>query len=265
MTASRSASAPSTATCAACAPSWPPSEGSLSRPSTALATALPLTSPGAATPQGLRLSAVTRELGSEMRSRPRPRLWMVFAAVGTLALFLLVGGLAWVRLYDDQLIRQTESELIAQAVVVAEVFAGELHGGASAGPAGELAPILPAPEDPPASQEQPDPEARKAGEALNATLQRVRRSTLSGIRVLDAHGVLVASSSTQLGSTYADREEVQRALRGEPNAVLRRRLRDPGDAPLASISRDAGVRVWVAIPVVDDGQVRGAVLASRTP
>src|SRR5882724_4447213 len=267
MTASRSASAPSTATCAACAPSWPPSEGSLSRPSTALATALPLTSPGAATPQGLRLSAVTRELGSEMRSRPRPRLWMVFAAVGTLALFLLVGGLAWVRLYDDQLIRQTESELIAQAVVVAEVFAGELHGGASAGPAGELAPILPAlrasspvlpaPEDPPASQEQPDPEARKAGEALNATL--------SGIRVLDAHGVLVASSSTQLGSTYANREEVQRALRGEPNAVLRRRLRDPGDAPLASISRDAGVRVWVAIPVVDDGQVRGAVLASRTP
>ena len=200
---------------------------------------------------------------------------MVFAAVGTLALFLLVGGLAWVRLYDDQLIRQTESELIAQAVVVAEVFAGELHGGASAGPAGELAPILPAlrasspvlpaPEDPPASQEQPDPEASKAGEALNATLQRVRRSTLSGIRVLDAHGVLVASSSTQLGSTYANREEVQRALRGEPNAVLRRRLRDPGDAPLASISRDAGVRVWVAIPVVDDGQVRGAVLASRTP
>jgi len=68
---------------------------------------------------------------------------MVFAAVGTLALFLLVGGLAWVRLYDDQLIRQTESELIAQAVVVAEVFAGELHA-ARRGTGGELAPILPA-------------------------------------------------------------------------------------------------------------------------
>jgi signal transduction histidine kinase len=200
---------------------------------------------------------------------------MVFAAVGALALALLVGGLAWVRLYDDQLIRQTEGELIAQAIVVAEVFAGELHGGGSAGSAGEQVPILPAlrasspvlppPEDPPASTMPPDPEARKAGDALNVILQRVRRSMLSGIRVLDARGVLVASSGTQLGLTYADREEVQRALRGEPNAVLRRRLRDPSDAYLASISRESGVRVWVAIPVIDDGHVRGAVLASRTP
>jgi signal transduction histidine kinase len=200
---------------------------------------------------------------------------MVFAAVGALALALIVGGLAWVRLYDDQLIRQTEGELIAQAIVVAEMFGGELHGRGPVGPAGEQAPILPAlrasspvlppPDDPPASTLPPDPEALKAGEALGPILQRVRRSTLSGIRVVDAHGVLVASSSTQLGSTYADREEVQRALRGEPNAVLRRRLRDPSDAPLASISRDAGVRVWVAIPVIDDGHVRGAVLAARTP
>src|SRR5882724_12971650 len=157
MIASSSASALSTATCAAYERSSQRSAASPSRPSTALVT-------------GLR------------SIRARPRLWMVFAAVGGLALTLLAGGLAWVRLYDNQLIRQTESELIAEAVVVAEVFAGELHGGASAGPAGELAPILPAlrasspvlpaPEDPPASQEQPDPEARKAGEALNATLQR---------------------------------------------------------------------------------------------
>jgi signal transduction histidine kinase len=200
---------------------------------------------------------------------------MVFAAVGALALALLVGGLAWVRLYDNQLIRQTETELIAQAVVVAEAFAGELRGGASQEPVGDLVPILPtlrasspvlpAPGDPPATALPPDPEARRAGEALNAMLQRVRRSTLSGIRVVDAQGVLVASSGPQLGSTYADREEVQRALRGEPNAVLRRRLRDPSDTPLASISRDAGVRVWVAVPVLDGGRVRGAVLASRTP
>jgi signal transduction histidine kinase len=202
---------------------------------------------------------------------------MVFAAVGALAFALLVGGLAWVRLYDDQLIRQTEGELIAQAIIVAEMFVSGLHGGGSAGPTstGDPAPILPAlrasspvlprPDDPPASTVPPDPEARKAGEALNATLQRVRRSTLSAIRVLDTQGVLVASSNAQIGSTYADREEVQRALHGEPNAVLRRRRRDSSDAPLASISRDAGVRVWVAIPVVDSGKVRGAILVARTP
>ena len=200
---------------------------------------------------------------------------MVFAAVGVLAFALLAGGLSWVRLYDDELIRQTETELIAQAVVVAEAFADGLHA-APAPPGGpDLAPILPtlrasspvlpAPSDPPAAPVAPDPEARRAGEALNALLQRVRRSTLAGIRVLDSQGILVASSGTQLGTTYADREEVQRALRGEANAVLRRRLRDPADASLSSISRDAGVRVWVAIPVIDGERVRGVVLASRTP
>lgn len=200
---------------------------------------------------------------------------MVFAAVGALALVLIVAGLAWVRLYDDQLIRQTEGELIAQAIVVAEMFASELHGGGALGTEGEQAPILPSlrasspvlppPEDPPASTLPPDPAALKAGEAISPILQRVRRSSLSGIRVVDERGILVASSGTQPGSTYADREEVKRALRGEANAVLRRRLRDPSDAPLASISRDAGVRVWVAIPVIEVGRVRGAVLAARTP
>src|SRR5438132_1315781 len=164
MMASSSASALSTATCAAYERSSQRSAASPSRPSTALVT-------------GLR------------SIRARPRLWMVFAAVGGLALTLLAGGLAWVRLYDNQLIRQTESELIAEAVVVAEVFAGELHGGGSPEAAGDLVPILPtlrasspvlpAPDDPPASAVPPDTDARKAGEGLNAMLQRVRRSTLS--------------------------------------------------------------------------------------
>jgi signal transduction histidine kinase len=214
---------------------------------------------------------------------------MVFAAVGALALVLLVGGLAWVRVYDDQLIRQTEGELIGQAVVVAETFAKELRG--RVGPAygaprteawpfpterdADLSPILPtlrasspvlpAPFDPPAARQPADPEARRAGEALSPLLQRVRRSTLSGVRVVDARGVIVASSGTNLGASYADRDEVQRALRGAPATALRLRLRDPDDAPLHSLSRNAGVRVWVAIPVIEGDRVWGAVLASRTP
>src|SRR5258708_10923315 len=116
MAASLSARAPSTATCAACAPRSRLSADSPLRPSTVLVTALPST-------------------------RTTLRLWMVFAAVGTLALALLVGGLAWVRLYDDQLLRQTEGQLIAEAIVVAEVFACELHGGRSAGPPGAQCPL----------------------------------------------------------------------------------------------------------------------------
>src|SRR5258708_35169116 len=143
MAASLSASAPSTATCAACAPSSPLSADSPLRPSTVLVTALPST-------------------------RARLRLWMVFAAVGALALALLVGGLAWVRLYDDQLIRQTEGELIAQAIVVAEVFAGELHGGGPSGSAGRQAPLPPAPRAPsPGGPPPRDPPAPPAPPALH--------------------------------------------------------------------------------------------------
>src|SRR5690349_7205781 len=58
--------------------------------------------------------------------RARPRLWMVFAAVGVAGFVLTLAGLAFVRVYDNQLIRQTETELIAQGAVVAEVFREQL-------------------------------------------------------------------------------------------------------------------------------------------
>jgi signal transduction histidine kinase len=58
---------------------------------------------------------------------------------------------------------------------------------------------------------------------------------------------------------------VQRALRGEPFSVLRRRISDMDDAPLASLSRDTGVRVTVALPVLEGERVWGAVVLSRTP
>src|SRR5438874_8935766 len=59
---------------------------------------------------------------SRQRDRARPRLWMVFAAVGVTALALALLGLTWLRLYDDQLLRQTEGELIGQGVVLAEAY-----------------------------------------------------------------------------------------------------------------------------------------------
>src|SRR3954462_4490867 len=59
---------------------------------------------------------------SRQRDRARPRLWMVFAAVGVTALALALLGLTWLRLYDDQLLRQTGGELIGQGVVLAEAY-----------------------------------------------------------------------------------------------------------------------------------------------
>ncbi|WP_239014175.1 sensor histidine kinase [Archangium violaceum] len=223
-------------------------------------------------------------------TRARPRLWMVFAAVGLGTLVLALLGLVLVRVYDDQLIRQTESELIAQGVVVSEVYRDLLrekvgtrdYGLSRVAPwpfptakGSHLRPILPSlrasdevlppAEGPPDSAIPAEPLARQAGDQLAPLLIHVGRSTLAGIRVVDLQGVVVASSASGLGTTLMAREEVQRALRGELRSVLRRRIADPEDAPLASLSRDTGVRVTVVLPVLEEEKVWGAVVLSRTP
>ncbi|HYO55478.1 HAMP domain-containing sensor histidine kinase [Archangium sp.] len=224
------------------------------------------------------------------RERARPRLWMVFAAVGLGALVLALLGLAFVRVYDNQLIRQTETELIAQGVVVSSVYRELLSAKVGTGdygltrlvpwpfpsPAGShLRPILPslrasdevlpAAREPPFSAVPAEPRAQQAGDQLSPLLIHVGRSTLAGIRVVDPQGVVVASSSSGFGTTLMARDEVQRALRGEPRSVLRRRISDSEDAPLASLSRDTGVRVTVVLPVLKEDRVWGAVVLSRTP
>ncbi len=227
---------------------------------------------------------------SRERGRLRPRLWMVFATVGLGAFVLALLGLVAVRVYDDQLIRHTEGELIAQGAVVAEVYRallreqgpGEDHGLARSAPwpfpmaaGARIRPILPMlrasseplppDEDPPPALVPAEFHAQQAGAKLSPLLAEAARATLAGIRVVDVQGVVVASSAGGAGSTLAAREEVRRALRGEPFSLLRKRRSDPEDASLASLSRDTGVRVVVAVPVLEGERVWGAVVLSRTP
>ncbi|OJH41897.1 sensor histidine kinase [Cystobacter ferrugineus] len=224
--------------------------------------------------------------------RSRPRLWWVFTAVGLGAFVLALLGLLFVRVYDDQLIRQTESELITQGVVVAELYRSRLRervepgyglmafapgpsmpiAGSSLRPifpslraSDEVLPPVEAP--PPRSILPAEPHAREAAEPLSVLLQEVNRFTLAGIRVVDIQGVIVASSASEsdLGASLIGRQEVQEALRGEYRAVLRMRMSFSGDAPLASASRDNVVRVLVVLPVREGERIWGAVVLSRTP
>jgi len=216
---------------------------------------------------------------------------MVFATVGLAAMGLALAGLIVLRVYDSHLVRQTESELIAQGVAVAEAFRealrAELGGDVSYGaprtepwpfpaPAdSDLTPILPllrasddvlpAATDPPAAPLPADARARRAGERLSPMLGRITRSTLAGIRVVDPSGVVIATGREGLGTSLAYREEVALALRGAPKSVLRRRVTDHGEPPYASLSRETGLRVSVALPVLEGDRVWGAVLVSRTP
>jgi len=210
----------------------------------------------------------------------RPRLRTVLLTVNLLILLLPVGGIAALRLYENELVRRTEGQLLVQGVVLREAFRQELRRETGQDPAAEPSPALeevlprldvatervrpPAPDARPAI-EDPEPAAAAAGARLRPVVERAGRATLAGIRVVDGHGVVVATSRTELGQSLAHREEVARALRGEDVSLLRQRISDEPPPSLKSASRGQRYRIFVALPVVESDRVVGAIVLSRTP
>ena len=219
----------------------------------------------------------------------RPSIGMITAAVIASVLVLPLVGLLFFRLFENQLVRQTESELIAQAAMLAAIYAREIEAApAEAFPLGarrppsdpaitideRYAPILPTldlamspilPARPPAmAAPARAPAGLAAGAALNDILAETQRTTLAGFRLLDAEGVVVAGRE-DIGRSFAHVAEVRVALAGRFQAAMRVRNEDVAPPPLYSISRGAKVRVFVAFPVFLDERVRGVVYVSRTP
>lgn len=222
-----------------------------------------------------------------------PRLATVIATVTALLVALPIGGIAWLRLFENELIRRTESELYAQGAFVTAQFAeawkradvvpvssgygrpvAEAHrafheqaDGLRPIPArldrGRTQILPPAPDAVPAGAAEPRAEA--TGAVLQPILEEARRITLAGIRVVDAGGVEVANTRGQQGVSLLGWSEVPRALDGEIVATLRARISDEPTPTLTSKSRRTRVRVFVAMPVVVDDRVVGAVVLSRTP
>jgi signal transduction histidine kinase/type II secretory pathway pseudopilin PulG len=215
---------------------------------------------------------------------------MVLAVVAVVALVGAIGGLSLARFYDTQLVRQTESELLAQGAVLAEVFADHIearvaepstHGIAAQVERPRAAdptlipllptlratdPVLPAPLPPPTASTTAEPVAHDAALAMASLLAEVSRTTLAGLRLVDLNGVVLASSEGhQVGHSIENRVEFQRALRGEVVSVLRERPKESADSTLSSLSRSNAIRVVVAIPVVRHGRVWGVVMLLRTP
>ncbi len=102
---------------------------------------------------------------------------------------------------------------------------------------------------------------------MNEMLAEAKQQTLSGIRITDDAGVVVASSGDGVGEDLSDDAEIRAALEGSKGLAIKPRpgavgLRGRG---LSSQSRHADVRVFVAVPVKRDDEVLGAVILSRTP
>ncbi|TIP35516.1 MAG: two-component sensor histidine kinase, partial [Mesorhizobium sp.] len=209
------------------------------------------------------------------KERWRPRLATVVIAILIVVMALPLVGLFFFRLYENQLIRQTEGELIAQGAVVAAVYAREVRAAGipqeklgapiSADPARDnnypYEPIEPRldlasddvmPMRPAAAPAASDPAFAAIGAKLSGILDETQKTTLAGFRLLDPRGVVIAGGD-EIGQSLSGVEEVRAALSGAYASELRLRIPDQPPPPLYSVSRGTRVRVFVAMPVELDG------------
>jgi signal transduction histidine kinase len=105
------------------------------------------------------------------------------------------------------------------------------------------------------------PEAALAGAKIEPILIQALPMSLSGVRVVDHHGIVVASSYGVKGDELTGREEVRRALAGHYTSVLRKRAEVARPGPLSRYSR---YRIYVALPIIVGDRVAGAIYIGRT-
>jgi signal transduction histidine kinase len=219
----------------------------------------------------------------------RPTLSAVVFLVLTSVLLLPLFSLYFLKIYQNQLIQQTEAELIAQSAALAAVLRREIETGIPPGVAlgSEVPPAAQKPSDGPyqpiwptlelakKSVLPPRPAARAPAAAADPAfvalgarimpdLIATQNVTLAGFRVLDPNGVVIAGRG-EIGLSLAHLEEVSEALHGHFSGALRVRNSSHDQPSLYSISRGTGMRVFTAMPVIVRDHVAGVVYASRTP
>jgi two-component system OmpR family sensor kinase len=87
--------------------------------------------------------------------------------------------------------------------------------------------------------------------AIQRAFEQAAPYAASRMRVLDAHGVVVADSGGEPGVSYASRPEVKRALSGEYGAATR-------------ITESGRVALYVAVPIMAGDEIAGVSYASST-
>ncbi|MBL4687058.1 MAG: HAMP domain-containing histidine kinase [Nannocystaceae bacterium] len=102
---------------------------------------------------------------------------------------------------------------------------------------------------------------------LRPDLAQARRRTLVGLQIVDLNANVVASGGAANDTWLGDAAEVRTALSGEIGRSSRPRpsLQPRQDLPLDGPSRFGDVRLFVAVPIVVDDAIVGAVVVSRTP
>jgi signal transduction histidine kinase len=217
-------------------------------------------------------------------TRQGPSIALLLLGVNVFMLLMPIGALVVYRAYDIYLMRQTERQLIAQSVVVGEAYrdAYDHEAGLAPGeprppgtqaeryvpieplidlgtPIGPHEELLHLPLAPPENSAE-----KRAGARIEPMLVRAQTFNLSGVRVLDRKGCVVATSGGDRNRCFTPLAEVQRALEGQYASKARYRMPSNPLPPLGDIQRRGQLRVFTALPIFSNGEVIGIVTASRT-
>ena len=252
-------------------------------PASAAATALVSTASGPR--DGSPSSGIQRPRGGV-------RIGVLLLGANAFVLMVPLFAILALRLYDNYLLRQTERQLIAQSVAMAEIYR-ELwlneslpHSvpGSTAMTSPDFRPpgksdaafipiepvsslrhgvLPPQPDALPIAEPRDTPETR-AGQRMNAMLRRMQVYALSAVRILDGQGCVVATTRGEDGLCLTSLPEVQSALSGRYAAVVRERISDEPLPPISEVRSRGSTRVFTALPVFSDGKVIAVVRASRT-
>ncbi|CAM5762611.1 two-component sensor histidine kinase [Labrys miyagiensis] len=225
-----------------------------------------------------------------------PALRLRSILLGVLLFTALMPGLGaiFLRVYENVLVRQTEAELIAQAAAYDAAFdlawpgpkgpipppapdddASRSYGRSDASRPDYFTPdaltidlntmpILPQRPQPEDAAPGPDPDALAAARQIEPLVAETRRTTLAAILILDARGV-VLSQGPFFGKSYAFLPEVQSAMAGRSQSLLRRRGDYQPRYAFEVLSRASAIRVHYARPIMLDDRTVGVLLLSRSP
>lgn len=220
------------------------------------------------------------------RHWPQLRLRTILLGVLIFAAGLPGVGAIFLRVYENTLVRQTESELVAQGAALVAVAGGRLPKARpepivhdrSASYAGErpngyflpedssldLSRDSVLPERPAArpARARADPAALATAQHMGPVIEQLRRTTLASVILVDRQGVIL--NGAWKGQSFAHVPEVRRALAGKSSMLLRENASYQPASAFSWLSKAAALRIHHVRPIVVDGKVTGAVLLSRS-
>jgi len=183
-------------------------------------------------------------------------------------------GALFLRVYENTLVRQTETELIAQGAALVATTQALWPGAVPAAPARDFrpepstidlrtTPVLAerAPARPRTAP--PDADAMQVAAVIAPILATTQTTTLASIQLIDRNGIVLLGP--ERGGSYAGVPEVVAALRGRVGTVLRENGAYAQEYAFEWLSRASSLRIHHVRPIVVNGRVVGAILLSRSP